>query len=80
MKIEAHHFAQFGEIPLEKFNEQTWQDVDECRRIVGYQESPDWVCSCREQGHEYVCAQHPSRENLVAGFNCYPCLVKETKR
>ena len=39
MKVTEPYIAQLGATPLEKFDEQTWQDVDECRRLVGYQES-----------------------------------------
>jgi hypothetical protein len=65
-------------IPLEKFDEQTWQGVDECRRLVGYQESPDWECPKFTHGDDDVCSQHPGK--CAAGLYCYPYLVKEMQR
>ena len=67
----------YANLPLRDFNERTMKAVDECRQTVGYQEDPNWECPKFTHGDDYVLAQHPGKD--VAGFNCYPCLVKETK-
>ena len=77
MKIKLAHVNAFRGIPLDRFNNETWQNVQECRQTVGYQTAPDWECQCLIQGPDYVKKHYPGRECLLANMLCYPCLVKE---
>jgi hypothetical protein len=66
-------------IPLDKFDENTWLDVEACRKTVGYQENPDWVCpgSLDQQCTEYTDWAAQYKDAHVGGFLCYPCCVKD---
>jgi len=64
-------------ISLEKFDEVTWQQVDKCRQMLGYQDSPDWECPYNEHGESFR-KQSAVDGNPINCFVCYPCLVKES--
>ena len=69
----------FENVPLEKFGEQAWRFVEECRQTVGYQQDPEWECPYLGDFEHQIAfkEQHPGK--YVGGFLCYPCFVKETK-
>ena len=66
-------------VPLEKFDDDTWRCVDECRQLVGYQEGDDWECPYLIRGEPFR-EQFRERSNHVGGLTCYPCLAKEAHK
>jgi len=68
---------EFATISLEKFSAETLRRVEECRSIVGYQSDEDWICPGVSHGSDCVRSLHPDKANIVGGFACYPCWIKE---
>ena len=71
----------FENIRLEKFNDAVWRDVEECRKIVGYQDGPDWDCPFVLQGEKYRDQFELDNPCIMNAFtSCYPCLAKEAHK
>lgn len=69
----------YENVPLEKFDDVSWQYVNTCRQLVGYQEDAEWECPYLLQGESFR-EQFNEKSKDVGGLTCYPCLAKEAHK
>jgi hypothetical protein len=67
----------YENVDIEKFDDHSWNEVSECRQLVGYQEDAAWECPYLLEGESFR-EQFGDKSKDVGGLICYPCLVKET--